>query len=151
MSTEPTRHVGALVVDDDGRIFLLHRSADRPLAPDSWEIVDGRAEPDESAESALGRALIAETGWTLFQILGTVGEYSFTGDDGGAALETTYLVRVEGDLSRPRLTAGRHRDPHWLAEPEIALLDDPPGAHGNLTRRVVEDGFALIRRIISGG
>lgn len=95
--------------------------------------------------------MIEETGWTLFQILGTVGEYAYTGNDGIPRLETDYLVRVEGDLSRPRLEAGRHTDPRWLTESETALLDDPPGVSGDLIRRIVEDGFALVRRIVSGG
>jgi 8-oxo-dGTP pyrophosphatase MutT (NUDIX family) len=135
-----------LVVDDDGRIFIQRRSADRRLFPNAWDIVGGHVEPGESLEDALRREITEETGWVLFQILGTVGEYAYTGDDGLARVETDYLVRVDGDLSRPRLQAGKHLDPRWLTEAETELLSEPPSDAG-LIRRIVEDGFALIRRI----
>lgn len=151
MSTKPLRCVGALVVDDDGRIFVQRRSPDRRLFPNSWDIVGGHIEPGESLETALARELAEETGWTLFQILGTVGEYSYTGDDGLPRVETDFLVRVEGDLGRPRLEVGKHSDPTWLTESETALLDDPPSACEVPVRRIVDDGFALLRRIIAAG
>lgn len=147
MSTEPLRCVGALVVDDDGRIFVQRRSADRRLFPNSWDIVGGHVQPGESLDAALRREIAEETGWALFQILGIVGEYAYTGDDGVARVETDYLVRVDGDLSRPRLEVGKHSDPRWLTEADTAVLDDPPGVNDGLIRRIVEDGFALIRRI----
>jgi 8-oxo-dGTP pyrophosphatase MutT (NUDIX family) len=147
VSTDPLRCVGALIVDDDGRVFVQRRSADRRLFPGSWDIVGGHVEPGESLDAALRREIAEETGWALFQILGTVGEYGYTGNDGVARLETDFLVRVDGDLSRPRLEAGKHADPRWLSEAETALLDDPPDVNDGLIRRIVEDGFALIRRI----
>lgn len=155
MSTEPSatplRCAGALIVDDDGRIFVQRRSPDRRLFPNSWDIVGGHVQPGESLETALAREIHEETGWVLFQILGTVGEYAYTGNDGVHRVETDYLVRVDGDLSRPRLEQGKHSDPRWLTEDETALLDDPPDVNGGLIRRIVEDGFALVRRIVSAG
>jgi 8-oxo-dGTP pyrophosphatase MutT (NUDIX family) len=137
-----------VIVDDDGRIFVQRRSADRRLFPSTWDIVGGHVEPGETLESALRREIYEETGWRLFQILGTVGEHSYIGDDGVARVETDFLVRVEGDLSRPRLEAGKHSDPRWITEAEIALIDEPD-ANDGLVRRIVEDGFALIRRIVA--
>lgn len=149
MSTEPVRCVGALIVDDDGRIFVQRRSPDRRLFPGSWDIVGGHLEPDETPEAALAREIAEETGWSLFQILGTVGEYTWTGNDGIERHETDFLVRVEGDLTCPRLEAGKHTDPRWVTEAETAELDDPPGVNDGLIRRIVEDGFALISRILA--
>jgi 8-oxo-dGTP diphosphatase len=149
VSTEPLRCVGALVVDDDGRIFVQRRSPDRRLFPNCWDIVGGHVEPDESLETALERELAEETGWRLFQILGIVGDYAYTGNDGVARLETDFLVRVEGDLSRPRLEAGKHADPRWLTEEELAVLDEAADVNDGLIRRIVADGFALIRRIVA--
>lgn len=150
MSTEPLQCVGALVVDDDGLIFVQRRSPTRRLFPSSWDIVGGHVESGETLESALAREIREETGWSLFQILGTVGEYAYTGNDGVPRIETDFLVRVEGDLSRPQLEAGKHLEPRWLHEWETPLLDDPPGVNDNLIRRIVEDGFALVRRILAG-
>jgi 8-oxo-dGTP pyrophosphatase MutT (NUDIX family) len=151
VSTEPLHCVGALIVDDDGRIFVQRRSPDRRLFPDSWDIVGGHVEPGETSESALRREIAEETGWALFQILGTVGEYAWTGNDGVRRVETDFLVRVEGDLSRPRLEKGKHHGPRWVTEADTAWLDDPPGVNDGLIRRIVEDGFALIRRIVGAG
>ena len=151
MSIEPLRCVGALIVDDDGRIFVQRRSPDRRLFPNSWDIVGGHVQPDETLETALAREIKEETGWTLFQILAPVGEFAYTGNDGLDRVETDYLVRVEGDLSRPRLEAGKHSDPRWLTEDETALLDDPPDVNDGLIRTIVEAGFAVIRRIIAAG
>jgi 8-oxo-dGTP diphosphatase len=151
VSTQPLACVGAVIVDDDGRIFVQRRSPDRRLFPNAWDVVGGHVEPGESLESALQREIAEETGWRLFQLLGQVGEYAYTGDDGIARIETEFLVRVEGDLSRPRLEAGKHSDPRWITETETAMLDDAPDASGGLIRRIVEDGFALIRRIVAAG
>jgi len=151
VSIEPLRCVGALIVDDDGRIFVQRRSPDRRLFPNSWDIVGGHVQPDETLETALAREIKEETGWTLFQILAPVGEFAYTGNDGLDRVETDYLVRVEGDLSRPRLEAGKHSDPRWLTEDETALLDDPPDVNDGLIRTIVEAGFAVIRRIIAAG
>jgi 8-oxo-dGTP pyrophosphatase MutT (NUDIX family) len=148
VSTESLRCVGALVIDDDGRIFVQRRSPDRRLFPNSWDIVGGHVKPDETLETALAREIKEETGWVLFQIVATVGEYAYTGNDGIDRVETDYLVRVEGDLSRPRLEAGKHSDPRWLTEDETALLDEPPDVNDGLIRRIVEDGFAVVRRIV---
>ena len=150
MSIEPLRCVGALIIDDDGRIFVQRRSPDRRLFPNSWDIVGGHVQQDETLETALAREIKEETGWVLFQIVATVGEYAYTGNDGVDRVETDYLVRVEGDLSRPRLEAGKHSDPRWLAEGETALLDEPPDVNDGLIRRIVEDGFAVVRRIVGG-
>jgi 8-oxo-dGTP pyrophosphatase MutT (NUDIX family) len=151
VSIQPLRCVGALIVDDDGRIFVQRRSPDRRLFPNSWDIVGGHVDTGESLDAALRREITEETGWALFQILGIVGEYAYTGDDGIARLETDFLVRVEGDLSRPRLELGKHTDPRWLTEEDTALLDDPPDVNDGLIRRIVEDGFALVRRIVAAG
>jgi 8-oxo-dGTP pyrophosphatase MutT (NUDIX family) len=151
VSIKPLRCVGALVIDDDGRIFVQRRSPDRRLFPNSWDIVGGHVKQDETLEAALAREIKEETGWVLFQIVATVGEYAYTGNDGVDRVETDYLVRVEGDLSRPRLEAGKHSDPRWLTEDETALLDEPPDVNDGLIRRIVEDGFAVVRRIVGAG
>jgi 8-oxo-dGTP pyrophosphatase MutT (NUDIX family) len=151
MSSQPRRCVGALIVDDDGRIFVQRRTPDRGLFPNAWDIVGGHVEPGEAPEDALRREIAEETGWSLFQVLGTVGEYAYTGNDGVDRVETDYLVRVEGDLANPRLEVGKHTDPRWVAEADAALLDEHAEVNDGLIRRIVEDGFALLRRILGAG
>ncbi|WFF07699.1 NUDIX domain-containing protein [Micromonospora sp. WMMD1076] len=147
MPTEPLRCAGALIVDDDGRIFIQRRSSERRLFPNCWDIVGGHLEPGEEIDDALRREVTEETGWALSHVLGLVGEYRYTADDGLTRVETDFLVRVDGDLSRPRLEAGKHTEFRWLAESEIALLDEHRDVNDGMIRRIAEDGFAALRSI----
>jgi mutator protein MutT len=145
--TEPLRCAGALIVNDDGRIFIQRRSADRRLFPNAWDIVGGHVEPGENVEDALRREVTEATGWTVSHVLGQVGEYRYTGDDGLVRLESDFLVRVDGDLARPRLEVGRHTEFRWLAEDEVAILDECRDGGDGLIRRIAEDGFAALHLI----
>ncbi|GAB3151656.1 hypothetical protein GCM10027290_41330 [Micromonospora sonneratiae] len=147
MPPEPLRCAGALIVDDDGRLFFQRRSPQRRLFPNVWDIVGGHLEPGEDFETALHREITEETGWTVSHILGLVGEYRYTGNDGITRIEMDYLVRVDGDLSRPRLEVGKHTEFRWLAEHEVAVLDEHRDVNDGLIRRIAEDGFATLRSI----
>ncbi|WP_446217481.1 NUDIX hydrolase [Micromonospora sp. IBHARD004] len=147
MPTEPLRCAGALIVDDDGRIFIQRRSPDRAIFPNCWDIVGGHLEPGEGVEEALRREVTEETGWSVSHVLGLVGEYHWTGDDGVERLETDFLVRVDGDLSRPLLEAGKHTEFRWLGEDDVALLDEHRHVNEGLIRRIAENGFAALRSI----
>ncbi|QLQ38462.2 NUDIX domain-containing protein [Micromonospora robiginosa] len=147
MSTEPLRCAGALIVDDDGRIFVQRRSAERRLFPNCWDIAGGHVEPGEEIDDALRREVTEETGWAVSHVLGLVGEYRYTGDDGVERMETDFLVRVDGDLSRPRLEPTEHTEFRWLAERDIAVLDEHRDVNDGLLRRIVADGFAALRSI----
>jgi 8-oxo-dGTP pyrophosphatase MutT (NUDIX family) len=144
---EPLRCAGALIVHDDGRIFVQRRSAARTLFPNRWDIVGGHVEPGETLDEALLREVTEETGWTVSVVLGLVGDYTYRGNDGLERIETDFLVRVDGDLSRPRLEAGKHTEFRWLAEAELDLLDEHRGEYAGLIREIVAAGFATMRSI----
>ncbi|MEU4677110.1 NUDIX domain-containing protein [Micromonospora sp. NPDC023737] len=145
MSTEPLRCAGALIVDDDGRLFFQRRSPHRRLFPNCWDVVGGHLESGEDVEAALRREVTEETGWTVSHLLGPVGEYRYVGDDGLARIEYDWLVRVEGDLTRPRLEVGKHTEFRWLAEEDVALLDEHRDVNDGLIRRIAEEAFAALR------
>jgi 8-oxo-dGTP diphosphatase len=147
VSTEPLRCAGALIVDDDCRFFFQRRSPHRRLFPNTWDIVGGHLEPGEGTEDALHREVREETGWQVSHLLGLVGEYCYTGNDGIARVEIDFLVRVDGDLSRPRLEVGKHTEFRWLAEHEIAVLDEHRDVNDGLIRRIAEDAFAALHLI----
>lgn len=147
MSTEPLRCTGALIVDDYGRIFFQRRSAQRKLFPNCWDIVGGHLEPGEEIDDALRREVTEETGWTVSHVLGLVGEYRYTGDDGLERLETDFLVRVDGDLDRPRLEVGKHTEFRWLAEHEVGILDADRATDDGVIRQIAADGFAALHLI----
>ncbi len=146
-STEPLRCAGAVIVDDDGRIFIQRRSKDRKLFPDTWDIVGGHLEQGETLEDALHREVREETGWSVSIILGELGEHTYTGDDGLDRVETDYLVRVDGDLSRPRLEAGKHTEFRWIGPDDVAVLDENGGVDDGLVRQIAEQGFDTLRRL----
>jgi 8-oxo-dGTP diphosphatase len=143
--TEPLRVAGALVVHDDGRIFFQKRSTLRKLFPNTWDIVGGHVEPGETLDEALRREVAEETGWQLSVVLGMVGEYAYTGEDGVERRETDFLVRVDGDLDRPRLETDKHTEYRWLGRDELAVLDESSGVNDGMIRRIAEDGFAVLR------
>ncbi|WFE37492.1 NUDIX domain-containing protein [Micromonospora sp. WMMD998] len=147
MPTDPLRCAGALIVDDDGRIFVQRRAPGRRLFPNCWDIAGGHLEPGEEIDDALRREVTEETGWAVSHVLGLVGEYRYTADDGLTRVETDFLVRVDGDLSRPRLEPTEHTEFRWLAERDIALLDEHRDVNDGMIRRILADGFAALRSI----
>jgi 8-oxo-dGTP diphosphatase len=146
VAQEPLRCAGALILDDYGRIFVQRRSPQRTLFPNCWDIVGGHVEPGESIDDTLRREVAEETGWRIFVVLSQVGEFSYTGDDGQDRVEQDFLVRVDGNLDRPRLEEGKHTEWCWLAESEVDLLDEGRGPGDILIREIVTAGFAAARR-----
>jgi 8-oxo-dGTP diphosphatase len=109
--------------------------------------VGGHLEPGETLEEALRREVYEETGWQLSHVLGTIGEHAYRGNDGLDRVETDFLVRVDGDTSRPRLELGKHTEFRWIGPAEVSVLDENRGVDDGMMRRIVEDAFTLMREI----
>jgi 8-oxo-dGTP pyrophosphatase MutT (NUDIX family) len=138
--------VGAVVVER-GRAFVIRRSADRRLFPICWDVPGGHLEPGETTEEALAREIGEETGWSLAEILAELGEHRWLGDDGIERVERDFLVRVEGDLDRPRLELDKHPEGKWLAATELGLLLKARRPGDELTWRVVASGLEGAARL----
>ena len=134
-------------MDDRGRIFFQMRSAQRKLFPNTWDVVGGHLEEGETPEEAMRREVTEETGWRVSTILATIGEIAYTGDDGIDRVETDFLVRVDGDLARPRLEEGKHTEFRWLGPDDLHVLDINEPVDGGMLRRVAEEGFAVLRTL----
>jgi len=133
-------------MDDDGRVFVQRRSPDRSLFPCAWDIVGGHLEAGETVVEALRREIQEDTGWGLTHILAELPQITYLGDDGLRRVEDDFLVRVEGDLRRPRLEAGKHTECRWIGPAEVDdLLGDAPG--DEVARRVLTTGFQAAREI----
>lgn len=139
--------VGALIIDPGGRIFAQRRSATRRLFPDTWDIVGGHVETGEGLLETLAREIAEETGWQLADVLARVCETTWTGNDGITRRETDYLVTVTGELSAPRLEAGKHSDGRWITPADLGLFEENREPGDDLLRRIVAEGFAVARRL----
>ena len=133
------------MADPEGRIFFQMRSPERKLFPNTWDIVGGHLEPGETPEQAMRREVFEETGWTVTEIIATVGEVTYLGDDGFERFETDYLVRVDGDLTRPVLEAGKHTEFRWLAEDDLDVLDHNEPVDGGMLKHIAQRGFDLMK------
>ena len=134
-------------MDDAGRVFIQKRSATRTLFPHTWAVVGRHVEPGETLQDTLRREVAEETGWQLTVVLGEVGDYTYTGEDGIERIETDFLVRVDGDLDRPRLEVGKHTEFRWLGPADLAVLDENRESNDGMIRRIAEDGFAVLRML----
>ena len=134
-------------MDDHGRIFFQRRSATRKLFPNTWDIVGGHLEPGETVGEAMRREVFEETGWRVSEVLGPVGVYTYTGEDGLSRHESDFLVRVAGDLLRPQLEVGKHTEFRWLGPDDLAVLDQSAEINDGMIRRIAEDGFAVLRTL----
>jgi 8-oxo-dGTP pyrophosphatase MutT (NUDIX family) len=144
VADEPLRCAGALIFDDDGRVFVQRRAGDRRLFPGSWDIVGGHVEPGETVTQALRREIAEETGWRLTYVLANLGPIRYVGDDGKERVEEDFLVRVDGDLLRPKLEGGKHTEYRWITEADVdGLTGDGPG--DELARSILRTAFATAR------
>jgi 8-oxo-dGTP pyrophosphatase MutT (NUDIX family) len=146
-ASAPLRCAGALILDDEGRIFVQRRAPTRRLFPNCWDIVGGHLEPGESHDDALRREITEETGWRLSHVLAELDEISYTGDDGIDRVERDFLVRVEGNLFSPHLQADEHTEWRWIDESQIDLIDEHRASGDKLAREIVSAGFRLAREL----
>ncbi|WUJ73984.1 GNAT family N-acetyltransferase [Kribbella soli] len=113
--------VGALIRDERHRVYLQRRTAERRLLPGIWDIVGGHLEAGETPEEALAREVEEETGWKVRDIVWTVADWEWEWE-GRVRREVDYLITVEGDLTKPRLEAGKHDASAWAGPDDLDLL-----------------------------
>jgi mutator protein MutT len=87
--------VGALIRNDQGRVFVQRRASTRRVLPGIWDIVGGHIEAGETLQEALAREIREETGWILRHIGAQITDWEWD-DCGVARREIDFLVEVEG-------------------------------------------------------
>lgn len=120
--------VGAIVIDEAGRLLLIRRG--NPPAQGQWSLPGGRVEEGETHEAAVLRELHEETG-----VVGTlgrhVGEVRRDAPDGSIYVIQDYLVTGDGS-TRPQ-AGDDAMDAAWFTVEELPDLDTSPGLMDALT------------------
>jgi RimJ/RimL family protein N-acetyltransferase/8-oxo-dGTP pyrophosphatase MutT (NUDIX family) len=120
--------VTALIRDPSHRIFV-RRLAASGSQPGGWEAVGREVPAGESAGAVLVRAVAEETGWTLGQVETLLDDRERRAG-ANPLRDLAFLVRVEGDLTAPRLAEGRYDAHGW-----VGVRDLGPFRTGDLHER----------------
>lgn len=136
---------GAVITDPDGRVFTQRRSPSRKVFPNCWDIVGGHVEAGESMLQGLAREVREETGWRLSAVEAELFALDWDPGDGVVRHEVDYLVRVEGDLSTPRLEAGKHTEFLWVDDSLVHRLRDERDPSDYFITDVVQRGLDAAR------
>lgn len=110
------RCVGAVVLDDAGRLLLIRR-ANEP-GRGRWSVPGGRVEAGETDHQALTREVAEETGLTV-EITRWLGEVHRCAADGAVLDIHDYSCRVTGGTLRAGDDAG---DARWCDAEALASL-----------------------------
>lgn len=124
--------VGALILNEAGRLFVQRRGWDRRLFPGTWDIVGGHVMPGEALLDALRREVEEETGWRVVRTphLAHVGDWETVEEERPVLRrEFDFVVEVEGDLARPRLEFPQHVEFRWVGSGELDVPDDDALRH----------------------
>ncbi|OLT24198.1 NUDIX hydrolase [Nocardiopsis sp. CNR-923] len=136
---------GAVIADPRGRVFAQRRSPTRTVFPHCWDIVGGHVEQGESMLEGLAREVAEETGWRLTEVLAELFALDWDPGDGVTRREIDYLVRVEGDLSAPRLEPDKHTEYLWVDDSTVHVLRDERDPGDYFITDIVQRGLDAAR------
>jgi 8-oxo-dGTP pyrophosphatase MutT (NUDIX family) len=137
--------VGALVRDDQRRVFVHRRGPNRVWLPNGWDVLGGHVEAGESLLQALAREITEESGWHLAGTPRLLFTADWETDEDGTPnrrREFDFLVEVDGDLAHPRIEWPQHTEYRWIGPEEVSLLDENEGRDFGIMRKIVELAFA---------
>jgi 8-oxo-dGTP diphosphatase len=122
MSAAVLRTVGALLVDDQGRVLLGLRAPHKKVWPDHWDAIGGKVEPGETSEQAMIREVQEEIGVVplTFRRLASVAEPR--PDLYGESIATIYAVTAWSG-GEPHNASNEHTRIEWFGEEQLTALN----------------------------
>ena len=115
--------VGAILLDDAGRILLIRRA--NPPAQGLWSIPGGRVEPEEESTDAVARELAEETG-VVATVDRFVGEVRRDAPGGGIYVIRDYVMRMPTAPGDP-VAGDDALDAAWFTPAQLRSADTSPG------------------------
>ncbi|KAJ9434225.1 8-oxo-dGTP diphosphatase [Candidatus Pantoea symbiotica] len=118
-----------IIRNTERQIFLAQRAASSYMA-NKWEFPGGKIEQDESAEQALKRELMEETGIEVTSA-SAIGQADHSYED---LRVTLHFFLVEGWNGEPY---GREGQPQrWVEQQDLVAEEFPPANHELISRLV---------------
>ena len=111
---------GALILRD-GRVLLGRRSPHRRICPNTWDMIGGHVEADETLEAALARELMEEIGVVPLEYT-ALGMIDF-GIEAGRAVHF-HIFKVTAFEGEPWLANTEHTELRWFTPQEALALTD---------------------------
>ena len=107
----------AFLIERDGRLLMIRRSADRDHAPGEWECGSGRVEEGEEPADAVRREACEETGLDV-EVVGPVDAFHYyRGPAREPAICIAYHCRVGGGDVR---LSNEHDASQWVPLERVA-------------------------------
>ncbi|GGU41504.1 NUDIX hydrolase [Streptomyces violascens] len=108
-----TKHVvGAVIPNADGKVLLLHRTADDYLGG-LWELPSGGVDAGETLTEALHREVDEETGLTVNTIGTYLGHFDYLSKSGKKTRQFNFTAHVTHESDTVKLT---EHDAHLWAD-----------------------------------
>jgi len=113
--------VGALLIDDNGRVLLGLRASSKKIWPGHWDTIGGRVEAGENLQAAMIREVQEEIGVTptTFDLIAVVRERE--PERHGDMLHHIYAVRAWSG-GAPQNVSDEHSELRWFEVAEMSRL-----------------------------
>ena len=119
----------AAVIEKDGKILIMKRSKERDFQSETWEVVTGRLEAEESPVDGILREVVEETGLEVEVILPLDTGFFYRGGKEFPMVFISYYCKyLEGEV---KLT-WEHSEFKWINLDEAVNLPDLMHFHAML-------------------